>query len=114
MTEEQIKSYILDSIPYPIVFVDTDHVIRYLNATAKHHYYTIRGYRDLIGKSLFDCHGEMSAEKVKAIVEKLKRHANEVFLNVTVNNYRLYINPVRDEHGELVGYFERFEMNLQK
>lgn len=65
MTEEQIKSYILDSIPYPIVFVDAD-------------------------------------------------HANEVFLGVSVCNHRIYINPVRDENGELVGYFERFEMNIQK
>ena len=114
MSDEQIKSYILDSIPYPIVFVDTNHVVRYLNATAKHHYYTIRGYRDLVGRSLFDCHGDLSEEKIKAVVEKLKNHANEVFLNVSVANHRIYINPVRDENGELVGYFERFELNVQK
>jgi hypothetical protein len=24
------------------------------------------------------------------------------------------MNPVRDENGELIGYFERFEMNLEK
>jgi DUF438 domain-containing protein len=114
MTEDQIKTYILDSIPYPIVFVDTDHIIRYMNNTAKHFYYTIRGYRDLVGKSLFECHGEVSEDKIRAVVDKLKNHANEIFLNVSVSNHRLYINPVRNEHGELVGYFERFEMNVQK
>lgn len=114
MTEDLIKTYILDSIPYPIVFVDTDHIIRYMNKTAKHFYHTIRGYRDLVGKSLFDCHGEVSEDKIRAVVEKLKNHANEIFLNVSVSNHRLYINPVRNEHGELVGYFERFEMNVQK
>ena len=114
MTLEQIKSYILDSIPYPIVFADTGHIIRYLNATAKHHYYTMRGYGDLVGKPLFDCHGGPPAEKIKAAVEKLKAHANQMFLHVTADNYRLYINPVRDEDGELVGYFGRYEMNLQK
>ncbi len=114
MTEEQIKSYILDSIPYPIVFADADHIIRYLNSTAKHHYYTMRGYRDLVGKPLFNCHGELPAEKIKAAVEKLKRHANQMFLHITADNYRLYINPVRNEDGELVGHFGRYEMNLQK
>ncbi len=114
MTNEQIKTYILDSIPYPIVFADTAHIIRYMNNTAKHFYYTIRGYRDLIGKSLFECHGDRSEEKIRAVVEKLANHANEVFLNVSVSNHRVYINPVRDEDGKLVGYFERFEMNLQK
>jgi hypothetical protein len=31
-----------------------------------------------------------------------------------VRNQRLYITPVRNAQGELIGYFERFEMNLQK
>jgi len=114
LTDERLKTYILDSIPYPIVFVDTDHVIRYMNSTAKHFYYTIRGYRDLIGRSLFECHGRDSEDKIRSVIEKLANNANEVFLNVSVSNHRVYINPVRDEQGQLVGYFERFEMNLQK
>ena len=47
-------------------------------------------------------------------MEKLKNHGNEIYLGVSVRNERKYINPVRNEKGELVGYFERFEMNLQK
>jgi len=46
-------------------------------------------------------------------VEKLKDHANEIFLGVGVNNQRIYINPVRGGDGNLVGYFERFELNQQ-
>ena len=49
-----------------------------------------------------------------AAVEKLKNHGNEIYLGVSVRNERKYINPVRNEKGELIGYFERFEMNLQK
>lgn len=108
-------SYILDSYPYPIVFVDCDHIIRYMNKRAKYHYYQERGYRDLIGKSLFDCHQEeKSVEMIKKAVEALKNHANERFLKVNVRNERIYIVPVRDENGDLLGYFERFEQNLQK
>lgn len=111
MTESNMMKYILDSIPYPIVFVDCGHTIRYLNRTAQFFYYQMRGYRDLVGKSIFDCHNEASKAKITAAVEKLKNHGNEIFLGVAGNNQRIYLNPVRNEAGELVGYFERFEMN---
>ena len=110
----KIMSHILDSIPYPILFVDCDHIIQYMNNPAKYHYYTEKGHKDLIGKSLLDCHNEQSRGKIIEAVEKLKDHGNEIFLGVSVKNQRMYINPVRDENGELIGYFERFELNLQK
>ena len=47
-------------------------------------------------------------------VEKLKAHGSEIYLGVTTDNLRKYINPVRDENGELIGYFERFELNQEK
>lgn len=114
MTREEMMACILDSVPYRIVFVDTDHIIRYMNREAKHHYYAVRGYSDLIGKSIFECHSEKSKEMLIAAVEKLKNHGNEIYLGVSVYNERKYINPVRDENGVLIGYFERFERNLQK
>ena len=115
MTELEMMKNILDSIPYRIVFVDMDHIIRYMNKEARHHYYDVRGYRDLIGKSLFDCHRDpKSVEMIKTSVEKLKNHGNEIFLKVNARNERIIITPVRDENGQLVGYFERFEMNVQK
>ncbi|HIW16647.1 MAG TPA: PAS domain-containing protein [Firmicutes bacterium] len=115
MDENRIMSLILDAYPYPIVFVDCGHVIRYMNKRARYHYYEERGYRDLIGKSLFDCHRDpKSVEMIKTSVEKLKNHGNEIFLKVNARNERIIITPVRDENGQLVGYFERFEMNVQK
>ena len=114
MEKLEMLEAILDSYPYRVVFVDCDHVIRYLNRAAKYHYYQVRGYRDLIGRYLFDCHQELSRERIEAAVEKLRRHGNEIYLGVTPDNQRYYINPVRNEEGELLGYFERFELNLQK
>ena len=105
---------ILDALPFPIVFVDTNHIIRLMNKRAKFHYYEERGYRDLIGKSVFECHNETSKERILKIVETLKNHGREVFLTVTGKNERLYVTPVRDEAGEVIGYFERFEGNYQK
>ncbi len=114
MDKEKLMSYILDSLPYPVVFADCDHIIRYMNKAAEYHYYSERGYRNLIGESLFDCHNENSREKIKAAFEKLKNHGNEIFIAVTEKNQRVYMSPVRNEGGDLVGYFERFEMNLEK
>jgi DUF438 domain-containing protein len=114
MDREKIMGYILDSIPYPVVFVDASHIIRYMNKNAEFHYYSERGYRDLVGKSVFNCHNESSKGKILAAFEKLKNHGNEAFIGVGIKNQRIYMNPVRDENGELIGYFERFEMNLQK
>jgi PAS domain S-box-containing protein len=111
---EKMLAYILDAIPYPIVFVDCDHTIKYLNKAAEYHYYAERGYDQLIGKSIFECHNTRSQEKIREAVEKLKNHHREIFLGVAVNNQRIYINPVRNENGELIGYFERFELNLEK
>lgn len=114
METEKIQNYILDSIPYPIVFVDCEHIIRYINKAAKYHYYSERGYKDLIGKSLFNCHNQNSKEKILAAFEKLKNHGNDIFIGISIKNNRLYMNAVRDENGELIGYYERMEMNLEK
>ncbi len=114
MDKQMIMQYILDSIPYPIVFVDCAHVIRYINKYADYHYHEERGYPNLIGRSIFECHNEQSKEMILAGFEKIKKHSNEIFVGVTVKNHRIYMNPVRDEQGKLIGYFERYELNLQK
>jgi hypothetical protein len=37
-----------------------------------------------------------------------------MFLAVNEKNERVYVTPVRDDEGEFIGYFERFEGNYQK
>jgi DUF438 domain-containing protein len=115
MDRGEMLEAILDAIPYPIVFVDTDHIIRYLNKFARYHYYQERGYKELLGASIFDCHmKEPSREKIRSSAEKLKDHSADIFIGVNTRNLREYINPVRDAEGNLMGYFVRFELNLQK
>lgn len=115
MDERIIMKGILDSYPYPIVFVDNDYIIRFLNRYAKYHYYQERGYKDLIGKSLFDCHNnETSKQHIQMAYEKMKKDGKEVFVSVNIRNQRVYMQGVRNEEGELIGFIERFELNLQK
>ena len=75
-------------MPHPSVFVDCGHIIRYLNQSARHRYYQMHGYNNLIGKSLLDCHPGASKEKIRG---------------VSVNNQRIRINPVLDKDGIWLG-----------
>ena len=43
MEEIEILKGILNSYPYPIVFVDNDYIIRYMNRNAEYHYYEEKG-----------------------------------------------------------------------
>jgi len=105
---------ILDSYPYPIVFVDNEYVIRFVNRYAKYYYYQERGYKDLIGKNLFDCHDyPASNEKIKRAYEKMKKDGKDCFVGVNIKNQRVYMQGVRNAEGEMIGFIERFELNLQ-
>jgi len=56
----------------------------------------------------------MSRERIKVAYEKMKSDGKEVFIGVNARNQRYYMQGVRDEKGNLIGFFERFELNLQK
>lgn len=113
MEEIKMLKAILNSYPYPIVFVDNEYVIRYMNRYACYHYYQERGYSQLIEKSLFLCHQkESSRQRIMEAYEKMKQDGKEVLVSVNIRNHRVYMQPVRGENGEPLGFFERFELNL--
>ena len=111
MTDLEMYKGILDSYPYPIVFVDNDYIIRFMNQCAKYHYYQQRNYDNLIGKSLFLCHHEKSKEKIIAAYEGIKSNGKPVFIGVSTDNLRIYMQGVKNDHREWIGFFERFELN---
>jgi DUF438 domain-containing protein len=104
----KIYEAILDSIDNPIVFVDNNHIIRYLNKAARIRYEK-RGYADLIGKSLFDCHNQASTESINRIHDRLLAGEATVFLKVNKDQERITVVGVRSNAGQLLGYYERFE-----
>jgi DUF438 domain-containing protein len=112
--ESKITKRLLEAIPYPVLFADLTHTIRYMNRRARFEYEEILGRRNLLGSSLLDCHNEESCEKIRAVVKRFESHGGEEFLTVTTRNQRVYMTPVRDETGALVGYFERYELNQQR
>lgn len=115
MEKIEMLEGILDSYPYPIVFVDNEYIIRYMNRNARYHYYEERGYKELIGKSLFECHNsEHSIEKIKNSWKQMKKNGKEIFVTITSRNQRVYMQGVKDYNGNWIGFIERFELNLQK
>lgn len=65
ITKEILES-ILDAYSYEIVFVDRQHIVRYMNKTAKERY----GERVKINQSLFNCHSENSKVKIEEFLKE--------------------------------------------
>ena len=108
-TENIMLKAILDAVPFPIVFVDTDFVIRYLNKQAEERYYRQLGYQDLPGNSLLQYHKPASQEKIKALVEQIAKEKKEIFLKVNQYQENVFVVPVFDRENRFLGFFERFE-----
>ena len=93
ITKELLEN-ILDAYSYEIVFVDRQHIVRYMNKTAKERY----GERVKINQSLFNCHSENSKVKIEEFLKRADTGEREFFV------------PVRDSNKHVIGYFERHEM----
>jgi DUF438 domain-containing protein len=96
---------ILNNLKNAIVFVDNEHIIRYLNAAAHKKY---AKYGDIIGKSIFHCHNENSCRMIRDYHDKMKTGADE-FLLAEREAYYAYMKSVRSPEGELLGYYEIHE-----
>lgn len=106
ITKEILES-ILDAYSYEIVFVDRQHMVRYMNKTAKERY----GNRVQINQSLFDCHNENSKIKIEEFLKRADAGENEMFETYnTKTGEREFFVPVRDHNQQVIGYFERHEM----
>lgn len=106
MTNEVLLS-ILDAYAYEIVFVDRNHIVRYMNKTAKKRY----GERVIVGNSLFNCHNENSKVKIEAFLKRADEGEDEMFELVNgKTGEREFFVPVRDKNEKVIGYFERHEV----
>lgn len=105
MIDDRTKSLILQSLKNPIAFTDTNHIIRYMNKAAMDHY---DEGADLLGRSLLDCHNEASQAMIHKIVAEMKNGLEERLITDN-EKYRIYMRAVRDENGQLIGYYERYE-----
>jgi PAS domain-containing protein len=96
---------ILDSLKAPILVADTEHVTLYMNEAAVAHY---EGGKDLIGRSLLDCHNERSQAMMVEILAEMHEGLEERLIT-NDQEHRIYMRVVRDAEGKVLGYYERYE-----
>lgn len=106
-TDNILLASLLDSLVEPVLFADTEHIIRYMNKAAMEKYRK-RGGTGLIGRSLFDCHNAKSRQVMIEVLAAL--HAGEEERLITDNaKHRVFMRAVRDAAGQVLGYYERYE-----
>lgn len=96
---------LLDSLIDPVVFVDTNHVIRYMNDAAIQ---THQGGAARVGRPLFSCHTDASKAKILEYVRRLEAGEEDILI-VDNDKERIFIRAVRNDTGRLLGYYERYE-----
>jgi len=110
MTNSETIDYALlhafmDSLKDPVLFVDTNHIIRYMNKTARNHFKDGTG---LLNRSLLDCHNETSRRIIIENLEAFKNGEDERLIHDSEKK-RIFMRAVRDDNGQLLGYYERYE-----
>lgn len=105
MSNTALHAQVLESLIEPVLVGDTDHKVIYMNRAAAEHY---TGGMALMGTSLLDCHNEHSGKVMKEVLAALKAGEEERII-LDTEKKRIYMRAVRDESGQLVGYYERYE-----
>ena len=107
--DSSVLAALLESLKDPVVFADTDHIIRYMNEAGAAHY---KQGRTLLGTSVMDCHNVRSREIIRDVLAALEKGDDERLITDTPER-RIYMRAVRDAAGTLLGYYERYEPNAR-
>lgn len=92
-----------------IIVCDLNHIIIYMNKKAIKTYEK-RG--NLLGMNLLDCHNRESKEKIKKVIDWFQKDKNNNRIHTFYNekqNKDGYMIALRDEFGNLIGYYEKHE-----
>lgn len=104
---EQLFKSILEQDKAPVVVCDTESTIKYMNPAA------IARYKaDLTGKDLKSCHPAAANEKIDRVLEWFgKSRDNNIVYTYRndVENKDVYMVALRDDNGDLIGYYEKHE-----
>jgi len=98
---------IIDQDAAPIVICDLEHTVVYMNPASVSRYHV-----DITGKSIKSCHNAASNEKIDKVVAWFaeSKENNRVFTSRNdKENKDVYMIALRDEEGNLIGYYEKHE-----
>ncbi len=105
MPDAALMAALLDSMKDPVLFADTDHVIRYMNKPAIAHY---EEGAALLGRSLLECHNADSRRQIIAVLAALQAGEDERLITDN-EKHRVFMRAVRDGNGHVLGHYERYE-----
>ena len=103
---------IIDQDTAPVVICDLEHTVVYMNAAS-----IIRYHTDLTGKSLKACHNVDSNQKIERVVAWFAESCGNNIVYTSRNdkeNKDVYMVALRDDNGELIGYYEKHEYRNQE
>ena len=92
-----------------VVVCNLNHEIIYMNPTAKERY---RKHGNLVGKSILDCHNSESRKLMLKVVDWFRKDSSHNVMYTYRNekeNKDVYMVALRNESGELIGYYEKHE-----
>ena len=101
---------VLEADRAAIVICDLEHKIIYMNPVAINRYEKWGG-KNLLGRSLLDCHNDKSREMINKVVDWFKASKKNNLVYTFYNqkeNKDVYMVALRDD-GELIGYYEKHE-----
>ena len=107
----EIFKSVLDADRAAVVICDLEHTIIYMNPVAVARYEKWGG-KALLGKSLLDCHNEKSREMINKVLDWFKKSKDNNLVYTFYNqkeNKDVYMVALRNESGELIGYYEKHE-----
>ena len=109
MTE--IYKSVLEADRAAVVICDLEHIIIYMNPAAISRYEKWGG-RELLGQSLLNCHNEKSREMILKVLDWFKQSVENNLVYTSYNpkeNKDVYMVALRNDAGELIGYYEKHE-----
>ncbi|MCD8325314.1 MAG: PAS domain-containing protein [Lachnospiraceae bacterium] len=109
---------VVDADDAPIVICDKEHRIVYMNPTAVRRHEK-KGGEKLVGQSIFDCHNPHSKEIILSVIDRFLADPalNKVYTytkNRDGEDSDVYMVALRNEGGELIGYYEKFESRIHE
>lgn len=107
----QFYKSVLEQDTAPVVLCDTDHIIVYMNPAACDHYAKYGG-KELLGKSVLDCHSKRSVQSIEKILAWFREDISHNRVHTIFSekeNLDVYMIALRNDGGELIGYYEKLE-----
>ncbi len=101
---------LLNSIKDPILFADTNNIVQYMNKAGVEYY---EEGEKLLQSNLLKCHNDESQKMMIEILAEMETGLEEKMITDN-EKYRIFMRAVRDEKGNLLGYFERYEPPQKK